>query len=89
MQRLTDGMPAKVERRASAWQYWQSILKSPAWILWLKRMGCFGAGAIGACARRRRRPGEERRRDRDDQGGEHFPHADLHPPRPRLALVSR
>src|SRR5438105_11170903 len=26
MQRVTDGRPAYSERRASAWQYWQSIL---------------------------------------------------------------
>ena len=87
MQRLTEGRPANDERRASAWQYWQSILKSPAWILWLKRMGCFGAGAIGGLARCR--PGEERRRGGDDQAGEHFSHADLHPLRPRLARRRR
>ena len=42
MHRSTEGMPAVAERRAPAWQYWQSILNAPAWITWLKKIGCTG-----------------------------------------------
>src|SRR2546430_17590655 len=46
-QRSTDGRPAYSERRASAWQYWQSIRYLPAWMRWLKKIGCVGArGAV-------------------------------------------
>src|SRR4029078_4264736 len=45
--RSTDGSPAYSERRASAWQYWQSIWNEPAWIRWLKRIGWRGAPAPG------------------------------------------
>ena len=50
-QRSTDGRPAYSERRASAWQYWQSILNEPAWIRWLKKIGCFGAPGTVTSAR--------------------------------------
>src|SRR2546430_11103669 len=52
-QRSTDGSPAYSERRASAWQYWQSILYLPAWMRWLKKIGCVGArggATIGSTA---------------------------------------
>jgi hypothetical protein len=39
MQRVTDGSPAYSERRASAWQYWQSILYCWTWTLWGKLIG--------------------------------------------------
>ena len=42
MQRSTDGTPAELLRRAPAWQYWQSIWYEPAWITWLKKIGCTG-----------------------------------------------
>ena len=38
-QRLTDGSPAYSERRASLWQYWQSILYVSTWTLWGKLIG--------------------------------------------------
>jgi hypothetical protein len=47
MHRATDGSPAYTLRRASAWQYWQSIAYDPAWIAWLNSIGWGGAGAIG------------------------------------------
>jgi hypothetical protein len=50
MQRATDGRPANVLRRASAWQNWQPIPYDPAWIAWLNSMGWAGAGAIGGGA---------------------------------------
>src|SRR5260370_12949843 len=43
MHRSTDGSPAYSERRASAWQYWQSIWYLPAWTRWLKKIGWRGA----------------------------------------------
>ena len=52
-QRSTDGSPAYSERRASAWQYWQSIWYLPAWMRWLKKIGCVGArggATIGSTA---------------------------------------
>src|SRR6267142_2376561 len=39
MQRSTDGSPAYSERRASLWQYWQSILYVPTCTLCGKLMG--------------------------------------------------
>src|SRR5437667_10397335 len=46
-QRSTDGRPAYSERRASAWQYWQSSRDLRAWMRWLKKIGCVGArGAV-------------------------------------------
>ena len=46
MQRATDGSPAKTPRRASAWQYWQSIPYEPAWIAWLNSIGwSIGSGS--------------------------------------------
>src|SRR5258708_12268472 len=42
MHRSTDGSPAYSERRASAWQYWQSIWYLPAWTRWLKKIGWRG-----------------------------------------------
>src|SRR5207245_1933582 len=39
MQRCTDGSPAYSERRASAWQYWQSILYVCTWVLCGKLIG--------------------------------------------------
>ena len=42
MQRSTDGTPAALLRRAPAWQYWQAIWYEPAWITWLKKIGCTG-----------------------------------------------
>src|SRR5260370_34542933 len=53
MHRSTDGSPAYSERRASAWQYWQSIWYLPAWTRWLKKIGWRGAPgplAIGRAA---------------------------------------
>jgi len=43
MQRSTDGTPAALLRRAPAWQYWQAIWYEPAWMTWLKKIGCSGA----------------------------------------------
>src|SRR6267142_2952025 len=42
MQRSTDGTPAALLRRAPEWQYWQAIWYEPAWITWLKKIGCSG-----------------------------------------------
>ena len=39
-QRCTGGTPEVEERRAYSWQYWQGILLTPAWMRWLKGMGC-------------------------------------------------
>src|SRR3989304_5911343 len=40
MQRWPDGIPATADLRALAWQYRQGIWFWPAWILWLKAIGC-------------------------------------------------
>ena len=42
MQRSTDGTPAALLRRAPEWHYWQAIWYEPAWITWLKKIGCSG-----------------------------------------------
>src|SRR3989338_5235683 len=39
MQRSTDGSPASPERRASLWQYWQSILYVCTCTTWGKSIG--------------------------------------------------
>ena len=46
MQRSTDGTPAVLLRRALVWQYWQPICIEPAWITWLKKMGCTGPSRL-------------------------------------------
>src|SRR5688572_25904565 len=43
MQRSTEGSPAYSERRASAWQCRHGIWNEPAWMRWLKKIGCAGA----------------------------------------------
>src|SRR3989442_8164478 len=48
MQRSTDGSPAYSDRRASLWQYWQSILYVPACTLWGKLMGWLEGFAAAA-----------------------------------------
>src|SRR5690242_13442659 len=48
MQRSTDGTPAEAPRRALAWQYWQEIWYEPAWITWLKKIGCTGPWRVVA-----------------------------------------
>src|SRR5712691_6001921 len=45
MQRVTDGRPANSERRASVWQYWQSILYVCTWTLWGNAIGCTDGSA--------------------------------------------
>src|SRR2546421_7259758 len=66
-QRSTDGSPAYSERRASAWQYWQSIWYLPAWMRWLKKIGCVGArggATIGSTAAARNGGGARGRTQR-------------------------
>jgi hypothetical protein len=51
MQEATGGIPASIDRSAEKWQYWQSILKSPAWVMWGNAMGwtdvvAGGGGAV-------------------------------------------
>src|SRR5215813_14985601 len=43
MHRVTEGKPAYSERRASAWQYWQSILYCWTCVLCGKLIGCSDA----------------------------------------------
>src|SRR2546425_3070192 len=49
MQRATEGRPAYSDRRASAWQYWQSILYVCTCTLWGKVMGCTEGRAAAGC----------------------------------------
>src|SRR2546425_9521004 len=49
MQRATEGRPAYSDRRASAWQYWQSILCVCTCTLWGKVMGCTEGRAAAGC----------------------------------------
>src|SRR5581483_1722803 len=48
-QRCTDGSPAYSERRASAWQYWQSILYVCTCVLCGKLIGCVDGRAAAGC----------------------------------------
>src|SRR6202795_2179611 len=60
MHRVTDGKPANSERRASAWQYWQSILYVCTWTLCGKAIGCTDGSATAGRRLHEERPRKTR-----------------------------